>query len=314
MSQSICQPQSNEPRERASPVAHFLSFDVEEYFHAEAAWRAGVRQEDWETIPSRLGPCVDRILQLLADHRASATFFVLGWVARHQQAVIRRIVQAGQEVASHGMDHRMLTRVTPEEFRQDLLDSRRLLEDISGKPVLGYRAPTFSIMHRTAWALDVLAEAGYRYDSSVFPVRHDRYGVPEAPRWAHQAQGPAGREILEIPPLTLRMVGANWPVGGGGYLRLLPVQVVGRALRAVQRQGRPGMLYLHPWEIDADQPVLPMRPLQRWRHRVNLARTEAKLRWLLQRYRFTDVASQLDALAAMSDPAFAYGQALPAKD
>ena len=289
-------------------VVHLLSFDVEEYFQVEAAARSGVRREDWQGFATRLGPSVDRVLQALAEHQASATFFVLGWVAQHEPDVVRRIAAAGHEIASHGMEHRMLQRLAPDEFRQDLLDSRSMLEDLSGRPVIGYRAPTFSVTHETAWALDVLAETGYRYDSSVFPIHHDRYGVPDAPTDIHRAIGPAGGGLLEIPPLTLRFAGTNWPVGGGGYLRLLPVRVLGRALKKAARQGRAGMLYLHPWELDPGQPVLPMPRLTRFRHRVGLRRTESKLRRLLRRFRFTSIGRHLDSLLAQADGAYHYGR------
>jgi polysaccharide deacetylase family protein (PEP-CTERM system associated) len=293
---------------RHQDVVHLLSLDVEEYFQVEAAAGA-IRPDDWDGMPQRLGPCVGRALELLAARRATATFFVLGWVARHERQVVRRIAEAGHELASHGMGHRMLGRLGPDAFRQDLLESREVLEDIGGRPVIGYRAPTFSITHETAWALDVLAEAGFRYDSSIFPVRHDRYGVPGAPAEVHRGVGPAGGSVLEIPPLTLRLAGANWPVGGGGYLRLLPIRVVGAALRRAARRRHAGMLYLHPWELDPDQPVLPMGRLARWRHRVGLGRTQAKLRWLLERFRFSAVRERLDALeASAGDARYTYGR------
>jgi polysaccharide deacetylase family protein (PEP-CTERM system associated) len=287
--------------------AHFLSFDVEEYFQVEGAARCGVGPQDWPNYANRLPPAVDRILQALDDHRTSATFFVLGWVAEHEPDVVRRIAAAGHEVASHGMTHQMLQHLAPDPFRRELLDSRRILEDLTGRPVVGYRAPTFSITHETAWALDVLAETGYRYDSSVFPVRHDRYGVPGAPRVVHRATGPGGGSVLEIPPLTLRLAWTNWPVGGGGYLRLLPVRAVAWALRAAERRRQPGMLYLHPWELDPEQPILPMPSLSCWRHRVGLAKTEAKLRWLLGRFRFCAVADRLDAISDPVRETYAYG-------
>ena len=273
---------------------HLLSFDVEEYFQVEAA-AAGIRSGEWDTLPQRLAPCVDRILELLERHRARATFFVLGWVARHERALVERIARAGHEIASHGMTHQMLTRLSPGQVRQELQDSRCLLEDISGRRVLGFRAPTFSIVQRTAWALEALVEAGYEYDSSIFPVRHDRYGMPQAPPMAHHACA-SGASILEIPPLTLRLGRANWPVGGGGYLRLLPVDLIGWAMKRFSSQGYPAMIYLHPWELDAEQPALPMRPLDRWRHRVNLRRTESKLAWLLERFAFASVSDCIDQL------------------
>jgi len=288
-------------------VTHMMSFDVEEYFQAEAAARGGLRREDWSRHPMRLGPSVERILELLGQHGASATFFVLGWIAQNEPDVVKRIAAAGHEIASHGMNHQMITRLSPGQFRQDLLDSRNVLEDLALRPVVGYRAPTFSITHKTAWALDTLAECGFVYDSSVFPVRHDRYGVPDAPRWAHMAKGPGGGSILEIPPLTRRCLGANIPVGGGGYLRLLPVRILVSSLKNADRLGRPGMIYLHPWELDPGQPTLPMSALSRFRHRVNLSRTENKLARLLGEFRFSDVRAIQPDLLKTSE-SFVYGR------
>ena len=291
-----------------TPHFAMLTFDVEEYFQVEAA-AAGVTPAQWESLPRRLAPVVIRLLDLLAAHRTLATFFVLGWVARHDPDLVRRIAEAGHEIASHGMGHQMVARLTPDEFRSDVRESQRLLEDLAGRAVVGYRAPTFSITHRTAWALDVLAEEGFQYDSSVFPIHHDRYGVPEAPRSVHRALGPGGASLLEVPPLTARFAAVNWPVGGGGYLRLLPVRVVAAALRAAERRGQGGLLYLHPWELDPDQPVLPMGRLTRWRHRVGLHRTAAKLTWLLARFRFGPVSEWLSGLETSAVPTFAYGNA-----
>ena len=268
-------------------MKHILSFDVEEYFQVQAAAEGGVCVEDWPDHTCRLAEPIDRILALLTEHETTATFFVLGWVARNEPEVVRQIAAAGHEIASHGMNHRMLGEMTPEEFRADLTDSRKLLEDLSGQGIIGYRAPTFSITRETAWALDVLAAEGFGYDSSIFPVRHDRDGIPGAPRWMHRAKGPGGGEVVEIPPLTARWLGMNVPVGGGGYLRLLPRGMVRRAIGHADRAGRAAMIYLHPWEFDPDQPVLTMSRMNRFRHRVNLSRTEAKLRGLLGRFEFT---------------------------
>jgi len=290
------------------PTRHILTIDVEEYFQVEAATRAGVDPREWDGFPKRLGPAVDRLLALLDRHGATATFFVLGWVARHEPEVVRRIVAAGHPVASHGTDHRMLHHLDPEALARDLAESRRRLEDLTGRPVLGYRAPTFSLNHATAWAIDVLAEAGFRYDSSVFPIRHDRYGVPDAPLEPHRAVGPAGGTVLEVPPLAVRVLGRNWPVGGGGYLRLLPRRAVAWGIRAAERRARPALIYVHPWEVDPDQPLLPLSPLGRFRHRVGLSRTEAKLDWLLARFRFTSVEAVLASLEAQAARTFGYGR------
>ena len=288
-------------------VVHLLSFDVEEYFQVEAAREGGVAAEAWPQWPRRLDGAVETILALLDAHGVRATFFILGWVARHEAPLVRRIAEAGHEIASHGMTHAMLDRLGPEGFRDELDESRRLLEDLGGRRVLGFRAPTFSVTHRTAWALDVLEQAGYAYDSSIFPVRHDRYGVPEAPPEPHVAVGPGGGRVLEIPPMTAPLLGQNLPVGGGGYLRLLPVGLLGRRLRGLERGRQSGMIYLHPWEFDPGQPVLPMSRLSRWRHRVNLARTGPKLAWLLKRFRFGGAGERLDALRAGARREFVYG-------
>lgn len=275
---------------------HLLSFDVEEYFQVEAATTSGVTPEQWDAFPHRLPESIDLILDLLRRHDTLATFFVLGWVAKHEPEVVNRIAAAGHEIASHGTNHQMITRLSPEQFRQDLRESRTRLEDLACRRVLGYRAPTFSIVRGTCWALDVLAEEGFEYDSSIFPVRHDRYGIPDAPRWPHLASGPAGGRLLEIPPLTRRVLGANLPVGGGGYLRLFPRWLLEGSIRRARQVSQPAMIYLHPWEFDPGQPILPMGRLTRWRHRVNLHRTADKLRSLLGRFRFGSVQQQLPAL------------------
>ena len=288
--------------------AHLLSFDVEEYFQVEAA-AAHLGPDTWNALPQRLGPAVDRLLELLAEWRTSATFFVLGWVARHEPDVVRRIAQAGHEIASHGMTHQMLGRLGPGAFRGELRESKAVLEDLAGRAVLGYRAPTFSLTQAAAWALDVLAEEGFRYDSSIFPVHHDRYGVPDAPRHPHVAVGPGGGSLLELPPLTLRVLGTNLPVAGGGYLRLFPVRLVHWGLKQMRRQGWEGMLYLHPWELDPEQPVLPMSLVSRWRHRVGLRGSERKLRWLMERHAFGSVAAVLARLLGAARQTHTYGTA-----
>jgi len=287
--------------------ARMLSFDVEEYFQVEAAARIG--RQDWPSFEMRLPQSVDRILAMLAEHGSTATFFVLGWVARQEPQVVRRIAEAGHEIASHGMDHRMIHTLSRGELRDDLTRSKRTLEDLAGARVIGYRAPTFSLNHATAWAIDALAESGFEYDSSVFPIHHDRYGVPDAPARPHVAAGPSGSRILEIPPLTIRRLGVNWPVGGGGYFRLLPRRVTAWALSRAARDGRAAMIYLHPWEFDPGQPVLDMSAAARWRHRANLGATADKLRSLLRRFRFTSVAGCIDSLRASAGEVFHYGLA-----
>jgi len=287
-------------------VDHLLSFDVEEYFQVEAA-APRVSPQQWHAWQSRLHIGITQILEILAERQTCATFFILGWVARQNPDLIKKIAGQGHEIASHGMSHTMIHRLSRDEFRHELRDSKKILEEIAGRPVLGYRAPTFSITRRTAWALDVLAEEGFLYDSSIFPVHHDRYGVPDAPPQPHQALGPGGGRLLELPPLTLRLFRTNWPIGGGGYLRLLPIRWIDHALRQAESRHTPGMIYLHPWEFDPQQPRLPMSPLSRWRHRVGLRRTAAKVRWLMNRHRFTPVCRQLESLQA-AELHFSYGR------
>ncbi len=294
----------------AGAIRHLMTIDVEEYFQVESA-AASIGPDAWHNWPSRIQPSVERILALLERHQTKATFFVLGWVANQHPYLVRAIAQAGHEVASHGMSHAMITRLSPQQFRGEILDSRKMLQDISGQEVIGYRAPTFSIMHQTAWALDELVLAGYKYDSSVFTVRHDRYGVPEAPPGPHMAN--AGNDtisILEIPPLTLP-VGRRLrlPMGGGGYLRLLPTLAMEMAITRSQRNSLPAMIYLHPWELDPGQPLLPMPRMKRWRHRVGLAGAEKKLDRLLTRYSFAAVEDCLPMLRSLADSRkFTYGR------
>ncbi|MCE5325530.1 MAG: DUF3473 domain-containing protein [Planctomycetaceae bacterium] len=283
-----------------------LSFDVEEYFQVQAA-ASCVSPAQWDSMPWRLEAAVDALLDLLARHDTLATFFVLGWVARRQGSIVRRIATAGHEVASHGMTHTMIQHLSPGEFAREIRDSRKVLEDLSGRACLGFRAPTFSLTHRTGWAIDVLLDEGIEYDCSVFPIRHDRYGVPEAPPQPHMAIGPGGGRMLEIPPLTTRVLGTNFPVGGGGYFRLLPLAATRAALTGAQRRRRCTMLYLHPWEFDAAQPVLAMPPLGRWRHRVGLRRTSRRLAALLEGFRFAPVSACTDALRASDLGEHRYG-------
>ncbi len=278
-------------------TTHLLTFDVEEYFQVEAARRSGIAPESWGEFDSRLDVGLDAICDVLATADTKATFFVLGEVARRRGDWVKRLAEAGHEIASHGMTHTMLTQLSPEAAAAELRESKALLEDLSGQTVLGFRAPTFSVNHSNAWAIDALAEAGYVYDSSIFPVRHDRYGVPDAPREAFRCAGPNGGGVLEIPPLTKRSFGATVPMGGGGYFRLVPLWWFASAVRAADRAGQPAMLYFHPWEFDPAQPELAgLTGLRRWRHRVGLAKNKAKLAKLLRRYSFGAVRDQLDAL------------------
>ena len=274
-----------------------LSFDVEEHDRIEAVAGLDIDPALKEHCRGRLEPPTRWLLEALDRHGIKATFFIVGQIARERPALVRAIHRAGHEVGSHSWDHRRVHNLTPASFREDVRRSKDALEQVTGQAVVGYRAPTFSIVRQTAWALDVLAELGMAYDSSVYPVRHDRYGVPRAPRGPFLAHGPH-HSILEIPPATLRALGARVPTGGGGYFRLFPLWLLKWALRQVARDCRPAvaMLYFHPWEFDPDQRHLPLGRLSRFRTYVGVRRTRGRLTALLEGRQFlraVDVAKHL---------------------
>ena len=252
-----------------------LTVDVEDYFHVQA-FAGSISPDDWPSLPARVEANTNRVLDLFVEHEAKATFFVLGWVAERYPALLRRMVAEGHEVASHGLRHTRVFDQTPEAFAEDAGAAKRLLEDIASVPVRGYRAASFSIDASTPWAHNVLAEAGYAYSSSIYPIQHDHYGMPEAARFSYQA-GDTG--LTEIPVTTVQVMGRQMPCGGGGYFRLLPYAWFRWAWRRVNRDdGQPTMLYFHPWEIDPDQPRQNQAPLKsRFRHYVNLSKMEGKL-------------------------------------
>jgi polysaccharide deacetylase family protein (PEP-CTERM system associated) len=274
-----------------------LSFDVEEHDRIEAASGLCVPESLKAHYSERLGPSTEWLLDRLGERDIRATFFVVGQIAKHNPRLVRAIHSAGHEVASHSWDHRRVLRFNPQTFREDLAQSRDALEQVTGEAVVGFRAPTFSVVRRTAWALDVLAEEGMLYDSSIYPVRHDRYGEHQAPRSPFLAQGP-NAAILEIPPVTLRLLGANLPVGGGGYFRLFPLAFMTQGIRQALNSLSPpvAMLYFHPWEFDPQQQKLPLQGLSRFRTYVGIGRARHRLTNLLERYTFTravDVAREL---------------------
>jgi len=270
-----------------------LSFDVEDYFHAHA-FSGIVRFEEWPSLEERVVTNTRRLLDLLDEYQVAATFFTLGWVAERHPSLIREIAQRGHEVGSHGYAHRLVYAMTPAEFRADTARAKAAIEDAIGAPILGYRAPTFSITRESLWALEILHSEGFRYDSSIFPIVHDRYGIPNAPRFPHKIALPEGREIVEFPLSTIPVAGQRIPVAGGGYLRLIPYPLLRAALRRINvREGRPAIIYLHPWEFDPEQPRLPVGPLTRFRHYVNLRTTQVKLTNLLTDFRFGSLSQVL---------------------
>jgi polysaccharide deacetylase family protein (PEP-CTERM system associated) len=260
-------------------VLNAMTVDVEDYFQVEALSRA-VPRKDWDAIPSRVEIGVGRLLELFDRAQVKATFFVLGWIAERHPAMIRRIVESGHELASHGVQHDRADRQTRAEFRADVRRSKKMLEDLGGVAVKGYRAATFSIGASNLWTHDVLAEEGFAYSSSIYPIAHDLYGMPDAPRAPFRA---GGKGLLEVPLTTLRCLGRNWPASGGGYFRLLPYAVSRWSLGRVNaREGRAAVFYLHPWEIDPGQPRVPGLSLKSgFRHYLNLARMERRLERLL---------------------------------
>jgi polysaccharide deacetylase family protein (PEP-CTERM system associated) len=277
-----------------------LSIDVEEYFHV-SAFESVIRFEDWDRYESRVERNTHRILDLLDEYNTKATFFVLGWVAERHPELVHLIHRRGHEVASHGYAHKRIYLQSPEQFREETHRSKKIIEDIIGQPIIGYRAASYSITVESLWALEILAEEGFRYDSSIFPIRHDLYGIPGHQRFLHKLNGNGRRAIAEIPLSTVRMAGINFPVAGGGYLRLFPYAVNHLAILHLNRnEAQPVVVYFHPWEIDPDQPRIPAPWLSRFRHYTNLSRMEDKVRSLLARLSFAPIrevyAGHLDPL------------------
>ena len=273
-----------------------LTVDVEDYFQV-GAFETVIERSQWDHLPHRVVENTGKVLDIFAEFGLKGTFFVLGWVAERYPTLVRRIAEEGHEVACHGYGHQRITTMSPQEFYDDITRSRKLLQDISGQAVAGYRAPSFTITGQTIWALDALIEAGFEYDSSIFPIRHDVYGMPEAERFPHCIVREAG-SIREFPPTTmaLSLLGKrmNFPVSGGGYLRLLPVSCLSMAFARLERQNRPCVLYFHPWEIDPGQPRIRASLKSCFRHYLNLATTERKLRTLFTRHLFAPMSQILD--------------------
>lgn len=266
-------------------ICNAMSVDVEDYFQV-GAFESTIGRDDWSRFETRVTRNTERTLQIFADAGVKATYFTLGWVAEREPSLIRRIVAEGHEIASHGYAHDRVHSFTPAAFAGDLRKSRAILEDAAGTSVIGYRAPSFSIGKANSWALQVLADEGYRYSSSVAPIRHDHYGWPDAPRFAHCPL--ATSDMIEIPVTTVDYAGRRLACGGGGFFRLLPYPLSAWAIDRVNRiEGQPAVFYFHPWEIDPDQPRIAGAPLRsRLRHYTNLGVMEAKLRRLLAHFRY----------------------------
>lgn len=270
-----------------------FTIDVEDYFQVSALAK-GVPRNTWDQRELRVESNTDRLLSMLDEHGVRGTFFVLGWVADRVPSLVRRIAAAGHEVACHGYSHELIYRQTPEVFREETVRAKRLLEDAIGARVIGYRAASFSITQQSRWALDVLAELDFLYDSSIFPIQHDRYGIPGASIDPGKIESPSGRTLVEFPMSTAGVLGMRLPVSGGGYFRLLPYWVTRNGLRSINARGAPFTFYLHPWEIDAAQPRVPgIGLLSRIRHYTNLSRCEGRLRRILGEFPFSTMREVL---------------------
>jgi polysaccharide deacetylase family protein (PEP-CTERM system associated) len=270
----------------AAVIVNALTIDVEDYFQV-SAFADHIRRSEWDVLPCRIEQNIDLILSMLHDADLQATFFTLGWIAERYPELIRRISDSGHELASHGFAHRRATEQQRGEFLADIQLAKAVIEDVSGKTVSGYRAPSFSIGPANPWAFKCIGEAGYRYSSSIYPIRHDHYGAPDAPRFAHESTP----GLVELPVATVRVFNANWPAGGGGYFRLLPYAISRWSIRRINDiDGKPAIFYFHPWELDPDQPRVDGPGAKtRFRHYLNLRRMQPKLKRLLKDFRWDRV-------------------------
>jgi polysaccharide deacetylase family protein (PEP-CTERM system associated) len=274
-----------------------LSVDLEEYFQV-SNFDSVIPRSNWDALPSRVVDSTRRLLDLFESTESRATFFVLGWVAERHPSLLAEIADRGHEIACHGYGHELIYAIGPERFREDIRRARSTIEDATGHEVRGYRAPSYSITPLSLWALEILAEAGFEYDSSIFPIKHHRYGIPEFPRSPLVIRLPDQEKITEFPMTTLRAFGTNLPLAGGAYLRFIPSALFRFGFSRLVAKGDPTVLYLHPWEIDADQPRQAVDLKVRVNHYYNLGRMESKLRALLERHRFTTL---IDVLGVLED-------------
>lgn len=280
----------------SNDIWNAMTVDVEDYFHVAALAR-DIPRSQWDQMEYRVEANTQRLLKLFSDHKIKATFFVLGWVAQRSSKLVREIQAEGHEIASHGMSHKLVFNQTPEEFAIETRDAKVLLEDIIGGPVNGYRASTYSITKRSLWALNTLCDLGFKYDSSIFPIAHDVYGIPDAAQEPSVITAPNGKQIVEFPMSTVKMFGARIPVSGGGYFRLLPYLLTQAGLNKLNNKlQRPFVFYLHPWEIDTGQPRIKTKLLSRFRHYTNIDKCESRLIKLIEQFKFTSMADALNRL------------------
>jgi polysaccharide deacetylase family protein (PEP-CTERM system associated) len=280
-----------------------FTVDVEDYFHV-AALSSAIPRDTWASRELRVEANTDLLLGILAEHQIRGTFFVLGWVAERIPALVRRIAAAGHEVACHGYSHKLVYTQTPAEFREETVRAKHCLEDTLGRSVVGYRAASFSVTRQSLWALDVLIDAGFRYDSSIFPIHHDLYGIPGSRPEPHRVTAPSGRTIAEFPMSAASFFGLQVPVSGGGYFRILPYWLTRAGLRQINEEGqRPFTFYLHPWEVDPGQPRIKVGAFSRFRHYTNLSRCQARLRRVLGDFAFSTMEEALQQRGILAETA-----------
>ena len=276
-------------------IRNALTVDVEDYFQV-SAFTDSVDQDEWGKHPLRVENNTFKLLDIFDEHQVKATFFVLGWVAERKKGLVLEIAKRGHEVACHGYSHQLIYNQSPEVFRQETLRAKNILEDIIQRQVRGYRAASYSITEKSQWALDILAESGFVYDSSIFPVRHDRYGMPDTPEHPYKLKTPAGHSIIEFPLSTAKIIKYRLPIAGGGYFRLYPYWLTKAGLTQINRQQKPFIFYLHPWEIDPEQPRISASWFSRFRHYNNLDKCESRLRMLMTDFQFGTTWDVLNAL------------------
>jgi polysaccharide deacetylase family protein (PEP-CTERM system associated) len=290
--ETISLPHARAHPDRTNQIFNALTIDVEDYYHVEA-FQAVIRRQDWSGYERRVYNSTLKILELLARHEIQATFFILGWVAEQTPGVVKEIQAAGHDIGSHGYAHQIIYQQTPEQFTQDLRRSLDIIEGITGTKVLGFRAPSFSVTKRSLWAIEILQSFGLVYDSSVFPIIHDIYGIPDAPRHPYQI----ARGFWEFPMTTVRILGKNLPIGGGAYFRVFPYWLTRWGIRHTNAAGEPAIVYLHPWELDPGHPRIKTSPLNHFRHYANLEKTETRLAALCRDFRFTSLRGLLNRIA-----------------
>ncbi|NOY73033.1 MAG: DUF3473 domain-containing protein [Gammaproteobacteria bacterium] len=281
-------------------IKNALTVDVEDYFQV-SAFAKNIKPSDWDKQPLRVEKNTQRLMDIFDEAQVKATFFVLGWVADRNRSLVKEIARRGHEVASHGYSHQLVYNQTPEVFREETVRSKELLEDIIQAPVRGYRAASYSITKDSLWALDILAEAGFEYDSSIFPVRHDRYGIPDAEEIPHRLKTLKGHSLVEFPLSTAKIFNHKLPVAGGGYFRLYPYALTKAGLTQINHRQQPFIFYLHPWEIDPEQPKVATSWLSRFRHYNNLDKCESRLCQLLIDFEFDTVQSVLNTLELLDN-------------